>query len=88
VSGSLRIDKWLWHARFCRTRRLSRALAESGHIRLNGQRVEKPAIHVKADDVLTVPAGHEILVVRILGLGERRGSAPEARTLYEPVENA
>jgi ribosome-associated heat shock protein Hsp15 len=83
VSESLRIDKWLWHARFCKTRAIAQAKASAGHIRLNGQRVEKPSASVHVGDVLTLASGGRILALRVLGLGGRRGPAPEARTLYE-----
>jgi ribosome-associated heat shock protein Hsp15 len=81
----IRIDKWLWHARFHKTRALAQAACASGVIRLNGNRVEKPGHDVKPGDVLTIPRGPEVLVVRILACGLRRGPASEARALYEPV---
>ena len=88
MAESLRIDKWLWHARFCKTRSIAQAKAESGHIRLNGQRVEKPSAQVRPGDVMTLTAGRDVLVIRVLALGERRGPAPEARTLYEVIEES
>ena len=78
-----RIDKWLWHARFYRTRVLAQAAASGGLIRLNGHRVEKSSADVEPGDVLTLPKGGEVVVVRVLGLAERRGPAPEAQRLYE-----
>jgi ribosome-associated heat shock protein Hsp15 len=80
-----RIDKWLFHARFYRTRALAQAAAGAGKVRLNGVRVEKPAQTVKPGDILTLGRGGDILALRILALGERRGPAPEARRLYEIV---
>jgi len=81
---SLRIDKWLWHARFYRTRSLAQAAACSGVLRLNSVRVEKSSVSVKPGDVLTVPRGQrEVTVVRVQALGMRRGPAPEAQGLYE-----
>jgi ribosome-associated heat shock protein Hsp15 len=80
-----RIDKWLFHARFYRTRALAQAAADAGKLRLNGVRVEKPAQTVKPGDILTLGRGGDILALRILALGERRGPAPEARRLYEIV---
>jgi ribosome-associated heat shock protein Hsp15 len=82
---TIRIDKWLWHARFYKTRALAQAACESGLVRLNGARVEKPGRVVKPGDVLTVPFGREVLAVRVVAVGERRGSADEARRLYEIV---
>jgi ribosome-associated heat shock protein Hsp15 len=86
VSPSLRIDKWLWHARFYKTRVLAQGAAASGHIRLNGRRIEKASAEVRVGDLLTVPRGREVVVVRVLAFGLRRGSATEAQTLYEIVE--
>jgi ribosome-associated heat shock protein Hsp15 len=80
-----RIDKWLFHARFYRTRPLAQAAAGAGKVRLNGTRVEKPSQAVRPGDILTLGKGGEILTLRVLALAERRGPAPEARQLYEIV---
>jgi len=80
-----RIDKWLFHARFYRTRALAQAAAEGGRVRRNGVRVEKPAQTVRPGDILTLGKGKEILTLRILALAERRGSASQAQALYEIV---
>ena len=53
MAESLRIDKWLWHARFCKTRLIAQEKAVKGHIRLNGQRVEKASTAVRVGDVMT-----------------------------------
>jgi ribosome-associated heat shock protein Hsp15 len=81
----IRIDKWLWQARFYRTRALAQSAAESGRVRLNGARVVKSGHGIKCGDVLTVPQGREVLAVRVVAFGERRGPASEARALYEIV---
>jgi ribosome-associated heat shock protein Hsp15 len=86
MADSLRIDKWLWHARFYKTRALARAAANSGLIRLNGRRIEKPSAEVRPGDLVTVPHGREIAVVRVLACGIRRGPANEAQGLYEIVD--
>lgn len=87
-SESLRIDKWLWHARFYKTRNLAQQAACSGVLRLNNARVEKASVAVKPGDVLTLPRGQrEVTVVRVQALGSRRGPAPEAHTLYEVVSD-
>jgi ribosome-associated heat shock protein Hsp15 len=86
LSESLRIDKWLFHARFCRTRSIAQQKTEAGRIRLNGQRVEKASVNVRIGDVLTLPMGGKVLALRVLQLGVRRGPATEARTLYEVLE--
>jgi ribosome-associated heat shock protein Hsp15 len=85
MSERLRIDKWLWHARFYRTRALAQDAAASGRIRRNDARVEKAGLEVKPGDILTLPRGREIVVVRILACGIRRGPAKEAQALYEIV---
>ena len=87
ADASLRIDKWLWHARFCKTRAIAQEKAEAGHIRINGNRVQKSSASVRIGDVLTLPTGGKVLALRVLGLGERRGPAPEARLLYEEIED-
>ena len=81
----IRIDKWLWHARFYRSRVLAQAAAESGLVRLNGARVLKSGHGLKCGDVVTVPVGSQVLAVRVVAFGERRGPAHEARQLYEIV---
>lgn len=85
---SERLDKWLWCARFYRTRALAQQACESGLIRLNGNRVEKPGRDIKPGDVLTVPRAREITVVRVLACATRRGPAREAQLLYETVADA
>jgi len=80
---TIRIDKWLWHARFYKTRPLAQAAATSGKLRLNGNRVEKSSANVKPGDVLTLARGGDVLAVRICAIGVRRGPATEARLLYE-----
>ncbi|WP_171174501.1 RNA-binding S4 domain-containing protein [Ruegeria sp. HKCCD8929] len=80
--AKLRIDKWLWHARFFKTRSLAAKQVSGGHVRVNSNRVLKPAQTVGPGDVLTFAQGRQVRVVRINALGERRGPAPEAQTLY------
>ena len=84
-SGALRIDKWLWQARFFKTRSLAAKQVAEGRIRVNSARISKPARAVTAGDVLTFPQGNAIRVVRILALGSRRGPAMEARALYDDL---
>jgi ribosome-associated heat shock protein Hsp15 len=81
-----RLDKWLFHARFYRTRPLAQAAAQTGRVRLNGARVEKPGHAVKPGDVLTLGRGGQVMAVRIVALAERRGPAMEAQKLYELLE--
>jgi ribosome-associated heat shock protein Hsp15 len=79
---TLRIDKWLWQARFFKTRALAAATVEEGRVRINGQPTAKPGHAVGAGDVLTFAQGGRIRVIRILALGQRRGPAGEAQALY------
>ena len=82
---SLRIDKWLWRARFHKSRaRATRACVE-GRIRLNRAVVVKPHHPVRPGDVLTFALGADIRVVKVLALGVRRGPAAEARALYDEL---
>lgn len=78
-----RLDKWLWFARFARTRPAAVQLVEDGHVRIASKRVENSALGVKPGDVLTLALPHATLVVRVIAFAERRGSYEQARTLYE-----
>jgi ribosome-associated heat shock protein Hsp15 len=81
-----RLDKWLWFARFAKTRSLAAKLIASGFVRVNGQRAESAAKAVAVGDVITIALQRTTMVVRVAELGERRGPAPEARLLYVEVE--
>ena len=78
----VRVDRWLWAARFFKTRGLAHDAVAGGHVRVNGERV-KPAREVRADDVIEVRIGDVVRTVVILGLAERRGPAKVAATLYQ-----
>jgi ribosome-associated heat shock protein Hsp15 len=84
-SGRQRIDKWLWHARFVRTRSDAAALVEAGHVRVNGSKVRAPSHPVRKGDVITLALDHSVRLVEVSGFCERRGGAPEARTLYREL---
>jgi len=88
MSGSekIRVDKWLWFARFFKSRTLAAEFCGSGKLRCSGAVVAKPGHTVRIGDVLTFPLGLHIRVIKVLELGERRGPAPEARTLYEDLQ--
>ena len=83
-SPTLRIDRWLWAARFFKTRSSAAAAVNGGKVHLNGQRT-KPAKAVRAGDRLDVRRGDIRWEVTVLGTAERRGPASEARTLYEEL---
>ncbi len=80
-----RIDKWLWHARVVRTRQAAAALAASGHVRVNAQRIDAASRPVKPGDVVTVALDRAVRVLKVVGFSERRGSADDARTLCEDI---
>ncbi len=78
----IRLDKWLWHARFFKTRDLACQVIEKGRLRLNGLKIRKPGHSVAIGDTLGFPMGDQNRLVRVADIGERRGPASEARTLY------
>jgi ribosome-associated heat shock protein Hsp15 len=84
---SVRIDKWLWAARFFKTRSLSAKACELGRVHSNGQLV-KPARDVKVGDMLSVKNESGDFEVEVLALSEMRGPAPTARTLYSETEKS
>ena len=81
----IRLDKWLWQARFFKTRTLAASVVSAGKLRLNGVHQSKPAKTVGPGDVLTFAQGEVIRVVKVLACGDRRGPAPEAHLLYEDL---
>ena len=85
--GGCRIDVWLWRARFAKSRSLAAAMVEQGAVRLthNGlqTRLDKPSRTVHVGDALVFAVGGRLVELEVLGLGERRGPAAEARALYE-----
>lgn len=86
ASEKLRIDKWLWQARFFKTRSLAAAMVGTGHLRLNSRPIHKPGQTVKPGDVLVFPQGPWVRVIEIVSLGTRRGPADEARLLYTDLD--
>lgn len=90
-SPSVRLDVWLWRARFFKTRGLSAKMCESGHVRLERfgavTRVDKAAQAIKPGDRLIFALGARLIDIEVIDAGERRGPAPEAQTLYKFKEN-
>jgi ribosome-associated heat shock protein Hsp15 len=82
----LRVDRWLFFARFFKTRTLAAEMVAAGRLRLNGARIGKPAHAVGPGDVLTFPQGGRIRVVRVLAPAPRRGPPAEAQALYLDLE--
>ncbi|NHB75133.1 RNA-binding S4 domain-containing protein [Rhodobacter sp. M37P] len=76
------MDKWLWQARFFKSRSLAAEAIAAGSVRVNGTRVTRPGRDIAAGDTLTFPQGARIRLVRVLAIGLRRGPAREAQTLY------
>jgi ribosome-associated heat shock protein Hsp15 len=83
---SLRLDKWLWFARFAKTRSLAAKLCASGAVTVGGATVTKPGHLVRIGDALTVEQGRSLRRITVLALGERRGPHAEARRLYAEPE--
>jgi ribosome-associated heat shock protein Hsp15 len=87
-AGEQRVDKWLWCARFFKSRTLAAKACHDGRIRVAGQGATKAHHAVKVGDVLTFPLGPNIRVVRVVALAIRRGPSAEARTLYQDLAPA
>ncbi len=77
----VRIDRWLWVARFFKTRGMATDMVRAGHVRLNGERI-KPSRQLDCGDTLTIERGRETFTVKVSALAEKRISAAVARTLY------
>ncbi|MBT5031878.1 MAG: hypothetical protein HOM55_06235 [Proteobacteria bacterium] len=84
---AVRLDKWLWAARFYKTRRLAVVAITSGKVSVNDER-PKPARTIKTNDLLLIKQGPHQLAVRILGLADKRGPAKVAQTLYEETADS
>ena len=82
----LRLDKWLWFARFFKTRTLAASTVAGGHVRINGTPAYKRSATIAPGDVLTFPKDDHIRVIQIDALGARRGPAPEAQALYTDLQ--
>ena len=85
---TIRLDKWLWQARFFKSRSLAAGVVSGGKVRVDSQPVSKPSRAVGPGDVLTFIQARETRVVRIIACGERRGPAAEAQALYEDLSPA
>ncbi len=83
-----RIDRWLWCARFFKSRTLAQKLCNNRKVRLNSKIVAKASVSVRSGDVLTFPQGRQIRVIRVTELAARRGPAVEAQGLYDDLTPA
>jgi ribosome-associated heat shock protein Hsp15 len=81
---SMRIDKWLWAARAFKTRSLAADACDGGKVDINGE-AAKPAKQVRGSDRVEITVGDGRRILKVVGLSERRGPAPEARLLYEDL---
>jgi ribosome-associated heat shock protein Hsp15 len=84
----IRIDKLLWFLRLVPSRSLAQALVMDGHIRINSQRIVKPATMVGVGDIITLPLRTRVLVLEVLGIPHRRGPAAEAQLCYRAIVSA
>ncbi|MCE2516325.1 MAG: RNA-binding S4 domain-containing protein [Alphaproteobacteria bacterium] len=83
--ATMRIDKWLWAARFFKTRADANRLVASGRLRLDGEVMSKPHRNIRIGQVLTFPKADDVRVIKILAMATRRGPATEAATLYDDL---
>lgn len=86
ASGKMRLDKWLWHARFFKSRSLATQFTAAGNVRINGQKQTRASGNVRPGDVLTFSLHSHVRVIEIVLLSQRRGPASEAQTLYHDRE--
>ncbi|QPG05569.1 ribosome-associated heat shock protein Hsp15 [Salinimonas marina] len=86
-SENVRLDKWLWAARFFKTRALARDTVQSGKVHYNGQRA-KPSRAVEIGAMLVIPAGYDSKEIEITALSDKRLSAPLAQQLYKETEQS
>ena len=87
MEGKQRIDRWVWHARVVKTRKLAASLVASGHVRVNGKRVDSPGHVVSTDDVLTIALPSIVRVLRVIEIADRRGNPKNAKQLYEELSS-
>lgn len=83
MKDGLRIDKWLWFARFCKSRSLAQTLCTEGRVFVDGEKIEKPNRLVRVGQTVMVTLGPIRRTVIVQALGARRGPAPEAALLYD-----
>lgn len=81
----LRIDKLLWYLRLAQSRARAQAIIAAGHVRRNGRRVERDSACVRQGDVIALPIGETVRVIRVMALPVRRGPPAEARGCYEEI---
>jgi len=82
----VRVDRFLFFIRLVKSRTLAQAVIETGHVRIDGRRVEKSSEEVRPGSVIALPLHGQVRVLRVLSLPGRRGPAPEARSCYEELD--
>jgi ribosome-associated heat shock protein Hsp15 len=82
---TMRIDKWLWAARFFKTRGEAQRVVIAGHLRMDGDTMTKPHRQVRPGQVLTFAKGNDVRVIKVVAMASRRGPASEAQLLYEDL---
>ncbi len=81
----MRLDRFLWFARLAKTRTVAQALAEDGHLRLDGRAIDRAHCPVRVGNVLTFAAQGRVRAIRVVALPLRRGPAAEAQGCYEDL---
>lgn len=81
----MRIDRFLFYIRLTRSRSLAQSVIDTGYVRIDGRRVEKPSEEVRQGSVIALPLRDEVRILRVLSLPARRGPASEARQHYEEI---
>ncbi len=84
-NASRRVDQWLWFARVVKSRTLAAELVGAGKVRVNSDKIDKPSHGLKIADVVTVVAHSRVRILKVAGLGQRRGPPTEAATLFEDL---
>ena len=84
----MRIDRYLYCMRLVKSRTLAQAVIETGHVRIDSKRVQKPSEQVRVGSTIALPLHGTVRVLRVIRLPQRRGPAPEARTCYEELAPA
>ena len=82
MTDTQRLDQWLWHARFFKTRSLATKQVTGGHVRVDGDRVQKASFALRPGQTLTFRQSRRIRIIQVDALATRRGPAPEAQALY------
>ena len=82
----MRIDKLLWFIRFARSRSVAHDMAQGGHVRLNGKRLDKAHQSIAVGDIMTLPLARRVVVIEIIALPLRRGPASEAQSCYRVLD--